>query len=920
MSLVLLKPLTIFLLGLFCIVLHTEKCNAQTAGLNNINGIKDSIKPEKDTVKKETRSTWSRLRKNVNAKINANTALPKKAVATVSKDVNTVKSKSVKKKIKKNMLDVKADNKLTSQTDTVLKVKQMNHTVTENVVQKKDSFSETVADTLNKDSLKKKVTTTFSKEKIENTLKSNVQIDDYKINKGDLRKKTGVANKANRKSFVKGKAQNLSGKLGVNKVVDPLKSNVDSAKHIDIKDVLKKQLTNNLKGTVSVGYEYGILPYVAADNYPTGGFKSEGRLSLLLLSLPVEVTYRYSTVKSVIGINNYFRLSYDATRYKEELDKKIAIKDQLKKAQLNKLQLDKQDMAMKMEYMKILSDLKLPAFNLPDMPDTSLHINKKLPNGLPDTLHLDSTRVLSYLSSKNEYARKKDSILKFTYECKAKYDEYKTLYDSLSGAIDKLSNFAENGKDLKGIDVQKKAGENSYVSKFQEKLKNIKKFEIGLCTPSYSLFLLSNAPLKGINMEYAGKESFLAVTYGTTMNTILYNPNTLQGKLQGARNFYNFFDFNNLSSGRKVLAVKGGKGQKEGTHLFAGILLGKGKMDYLTLTDPKYGKKESNVVVELDGKYKFSEVLSAEVMAGKSSVQTEDLSLEQIKNSFREIFSNYRSNAVQVKVNYELRKTKTKFQATGRLIDPYFKSFGVTFLRSDNIRYELKADQTITRNIKYSIAYRSEEDNLLGLINYKNTFQTVNNTLSIKMKKGFSLRLNYAPLLRTLRNNDEVIKDHNSISTAILSYVPKLKDTQANFNLLCSSYKITSDSGAINFNNFTYTHQFQFKNGFKTGLNASWFENTLKDTLNNNTYLGLVDIGYTTKDNNSFTIGGKVAYKPGIPTEFGFIAKATFKIYKTLFWEAEAEKILTGDYYNSLIDAKIKSFPYYISNKLIMNF
>jgi hypothetical protein len=919
MSLILVKPFVIFLLGLFCLVFYAERCHAQTASLGNTNGIKDSIKPGNDSLKKEATSVWSRFKKNAAATVKANTTNERKDIATVSNDVTTLKNRSSRKKIKKNIQDTKAENSLTPVTDAEPSdsLKKASRAVKEKAAQKKESFSKTVSDTLNKDSLKKQVSNTFSKEKIENTLKNKTSIDDYKISGDDLKRKTGFAGKANRKNVAKNKIQNLSGKLGVDKVTDPLKNGVDSAKHIDIKEILKKQLTNNVKGSISVGYEYGILPYASAESYPASGFKSEGRVSVLLLTLPVEVTYRYSTVKSVIGINNYFRISYDANRYKDELEKKMAIKDKLKKIQLDKLQLDKQDMAMKMEYMKVMSDLKLPEFKLPD---TSVSINKNVLNGLSDSLKLDSTKVLSYLKSKNEYSAKKDSILKFTYECKAKYEEYKKMYDSLSGAIDKLSNLSGDIKDYKNSDVKKKAGENSNVSKFQEKLKNIKKFEIGLCTPSYSLFLLSNAPLKGINMEYAGKEHFFAITYGTTMNTILYNPNTLQGKIQGARNFYNFFDFNNLSSGRKVLAVKGGRGQKEGTHLFAGILLGKGKMDYLTITDPKYGKKESNVIVEIDGKYKFSEVLSAEVIAGKSSVQTEDLSLQAIKTSFGEIFSYYRSNAIQAKLNYEIKKTKTKMQVSGRLVDPYFKSFGVTFLRSDNIRYELKADQVITRNIKYSMAYRNEEDNLLGLMNYKNTFQTVTNTLSIKLKKGISLRLNYSPLLRTLRNNNEVIKDHNSIATAILSYVPKLKDTQANFNLLCSRYKITSDSGDIDFNNFTYTHQFQFKNGFKTGLNASWFENTLKDTLNNDTYLGLVDIGYTTKDNNSFTLGGKIAYKPGIPTEFGFIAKATFKIYKTLFWEAEAEKILTGDYYNLLIDAKIKRFPYYISNKLIMNF
>jgi hypothetical protein len=426
--------------------------------------------------------------------------------------------------------------------------------------------------------------------------------------------------------------------------------------------------------------------------------------------------------------------------------------------------------------------------------------------------------------------------------------------------------------------------------------------------------------LKGINFEYQSSEHFFAVTYGTTLSTLLFNTNTLQGKIQGARNFYNYFDFNNLSNGRKILAIKGGKGQKAGTHFFAGLLIGKGKMDYLSLTDPKYGKKESNVVVEIDGKYKFNEFVNAELIMGKSSLQSEDVSINQLKKSFAELFSPYRSNALQARLNVDIRQTKTKIQLTGRLVDPYFKSFGVTFLRSDNVRYEVKADQPITKNIKYSIAYRREEDNLLGLINYKNTFTTIQNSLAVKFKNGLSLRLNYAPLLRTFKNENGLQKDHNSISTAVLAYVPKMKHVQANYSILYSKYRVSSDSGNIHFDNLTYSHQFQFENGFKTGTNASWFENTLKDTLNNNTYLAVVDVGYTSKEQNSFTVGGKMAYKPGIPLELGFIAKLTLKLYKTIFLETEAEKILIGDYYSSWIDAKIRSFPYYLSCKVIVNF
>jgi hypothetical protein len=913
MSFFVLKYLIVFLFGLFCISLCAGKCSAQSVGGNNLNGINDSIIPGKDSLRKKTVLTRNKIKQHAKITVGNNFSQEKKDAARISSDVNTVKSNSRKKKQKKSSKDVKEGNQRSTITDTLskdpLQLERRDQTVKKRTQHKTEVLSKTVSDTLNKDSLKGKVSNLFSKEKIEHTIKSTVPIADYKLDKEPLKQKSIFSTKRKRDNFIDSKKKTLSN--SASKMGHSIKKNIDSTKHISVRDVVKQQLKNNLKGSLSVGYEYGILPYAAPDNYPCGSFKSEGRLSFLILNLPLELSYRYTTIKSVIGINNYFRVSYDASRYKEELEKKTAVRERLKKINLDTLESVKQKIAMKMEYARMVGNIELPAFSLPD---TSL--NTKLPFKLADSLHLDSTRALSYLKKKDEYLRKKDSILRMKNEYMAMYDQYKTKYDSLTEVIHTLKNTG----DLKDFNVQDKIKTNSGLSKTESILKNIKKFEIGLCNPSYSLFLVSNAPLKGINFEYQSKTHFFAVTYGTTVNTLFFNPNTLQGKIQGARNFYNYFDFNSLSNGRKILVLKGGQGQKEGTHFFVGLLIGKGKMDYLTLTDPKYGKKESNVVAEIDGKYKFNESLNAEIILGKSSLQSEDLSINQLKKSFAELWSPYRSNALQAKINYDISQTKTKIQLTGRLIDPYFKSFGVSFLRSDNIRYEAKVDQVITKNIKYSIAYRREEDNLLGLINYKNTFTTIQNSLSIRFKKGLSLRLNYAPLIRTLRNGDELKKDNNSISTAVLAYVPKMKHVQANYSILYSKYRVTSDSGNIHFDNLTYSHQFQFENGFKTGANVSWFENTLKDTVNNNTYLGVVDIGYITKEQNSFTIGGKTAYKPGIPMEFGFLAKVTLKVYKTIFWEAEAEKIIIGDYYSSWINAKIKRFPYYLSSKVIINF
>ncbi len=728
--------------------------------------------------------------------------------------------------------------------------------------------------------------------------------------------------------LLKQKTENVAG--NIQSKPDTLLSK-GKAKLKQIKPGAKNLVKTQLKaikphGSISFGYEYGVLPFVSGDNYPSGGFKSEGNVSFLLMNVPLELTYYYTNIKNVIGINNYFRLSYDADRYKDQVSQKLSSKELVSKEQLGKLLSEQQKAAQKLEYLKFLNqnpDYKIPSadsLNIPNQNILPVDTTRPVMNSaayasMPDTSIISgyASHYADSIKNNNDYLRKKDSIANELAKYQAKYDSISDVVNSAKKQLEQIKSFQNNPSGLN----------NPYLTKAQQFLSNIKKFEIGLCYPNYSTFLANNIPVQGINVEYSRDNNFFAFTYGTTINNMI-NTNTLQGTIQNTRNLYNYFDFSNLSSGRKILSFKGGLGSKDGTHLYAGFLLGKGKSNYLQLNSPDHNSNgsstESNLVLELDARYKFSEQLSVDFVFGKSSVKEEDLSMEQIRKSINEIFSGYRSYAMMARINAGIKKSKTKLTFSTRWVDPFFKSYGIGFLRSDNLRFEVKAEQPITNKIKYTLAYRKEEDNLLRLYNYKNTLQTISNTLNFKITRQFNVRLIYAPLLRVLKSDQITIRDKNQISTVILTYTPKLKKVNLQFNALYSRYLITGDSASINFENVTYTHQLAFKSGFKTGTNISWFKNSLRDSLGNNTYLSVIDVGYTSKKENSIIIGYKMAYRIGMEPQHGFMLKAKIRVIKNLFWDAEIEKILIGDYYNSFTTWKINKFPYYCNTRLVLNF
>lgn len=795
-------------------------------------------------------------------------------------------------------------------------------------------------------------------------------------------------------------------KTALKKTKDSLSGQVKNRIMNNLNSVKKQILSVRPAGSLAVGYEYGVLPFVAGNRFPSGGWKAEGDVSFFIARLPVELTFSYTTIRQVIGLNNYFRLSYDAGRYKEQLAEQLGEKEQQLQNTLDKLKLQQQAVSQKIMFMHYLQ--KHPEYRIPakELKNKQLPgLGKKDSLQFRDSLQLRQDSISQLIAIYSFPAEQKDSLrysscpfdpvqdltcsfpaemqdsLRYTippaihvhepdgYYMKnakdmphpslskikngklaerfelpepsdsagaalsgytgksasekrdsisAQMSAYTARYDSLNMAMEEIKTGLAR---IKAYRKMPDIPENPYLSKIQQFMNHVKKLEIGLCHPSNSVFLLNNVPLQGLNFEYEKNKRFVSLAYGTTLNNMFYNPHTLEGVVQGARNYYNYFDFGNLEAGRKIIAVKGGIGTKESSHLFAGFLIGKGKTDYLfPVADPDAASRETNMVVELDGKYVFSPRLSAELSLGKSSVQENDLNMEQLKRCVNEVFSGFRSYALQTKLNMAVKKTNTAFAFTARWVDPYFKSFGLGFLRSDNLRFEIRADQAITRKVKYTLALRREEDNLLKLYDYKNTLYSISNSVQMKLTRQFTVRLMYTPLFRTLKTDDATVNDRNAISTAVVTWLPKSKKINAQFNLLYSRYLVSGDSGAINFENFSYSNQLLFRSGFKADMNVSWFKNALTDTLGNDTYLGVADIGYTTKKRHSFTIGGKIACRAGIAPQYGFLAKAVLRIYKNLYWEAEAEKIIIGDYYNSFDSSAIEQFPYLCKTRLVINF
>ncbi|MHB8259772.1 MAG: hypothetical protein ACYDCN_01010 [Bacteroidia bacterium] len=695
-----------------------------------------------------------------------------------------------------------------------------------------------------------------------------------------------------------------------------------------------KNFIQTTHGNITAGYDYGVIPFAANTKYPTGYFNSQGNLSFIALGIPLIATYYYSTLKNVAGLNNYFRISFDATRYKEMMRGNGVAKVDEETKKLNILTSLKQTLLQKLAFSEAYKNTLPPEKSLTDgfvkykngyndintdslmrenskiTFDTSLTQNQKdsltksKPSSIMKSAYTDSIqRVLSHLY-------KSDST---SYEINQYTKQLKKIDQEMNSIQNKLDNF-QNPQTL--------AENNPYLKKYQSVLTGIKKFDVGLCYPNYSTFLVSGSTVKGINIEWE-KKFYFAATLGKTINTVMTTNNVIQNQLQTGRNLYNYFDFNNVKDSRKIAAMKFGIGKKEASHLYVGFLYGVGLPSYISASPQT--TLEKNLVLEIDGRIVLDKSNTLDVIYGKSALYQQDGSvvLNSENSGSHYLFSKYRSNGGLVRFTSQIKKTKTKIIATGKMVDPFFNSYGVGFMRSDNIRYEIKVEQEITPKIKFSGFYRKDRDNILNTFTYTTDLQTFGATLNVKVNKRLTAKASYMPVIQNIVSKDsgaQNIHHINNITTAVITYAPKSKKFNSFINVVYSNYQLSGTNGkSNNFQNYNVNNTTIINQHFKTNLALNYFLNNDNDSLNNSTTLFSGDVSYITNKGMTIMLGGKYAYNNLIKEQIGGLLKINIPIISHIHLEVYGEKLVLGDFYNSYNMIDIKRFPFYCYGKMVIN-
>lgn len=664
----------------------------------------------------------------------------------------------------------------------------------------------------------------------------------------------------------------------------------------------------SVHGNISNQYDYGIIPYYMANNsFPGSLFKSTGNLKVRIGKLPLLVDYFYATPKFLTGLNNYFTIRFDVSEYENSINK--AKQNQISeiKGRIDSLSKGKQLLYQQMALIEAKKSGMLKMPGVPDLPQVPVIETNTLnvPNNADSLVRDSVTKYLSHNDSLNAIYNSIDTSIGTVNKLKTMYEQLAGMESKLNKDLKLLENPA-SGEQLKNI----KDGDK-YTGFFT----GVKKFEAGLCYPTYSTFMLSQVALKGINLNYGREKYFVNTSVGKTVVGYSVQPGN-SSILNQVQNLTSLVDWKLNQNEKQVAALQAGLGKEDGSYIAIGGLAGRGSKG-LNGSDVL-----ANYVFEVKARYVYK-TFGAEGAFAKSYVKDNNPGVISTEFTGSQSALGW-NNAYLGKLFGTIPKVNTKLQLQVRTIEPFFRSYGMSFTRADVVRTEFKAEQPIEKKIKLSFGYRRDEDNLKSLYSIKTILENYSYGARVKLfRKRLEIALNYNDIYQSINDKVTAIGKniHSDVKTVVVSYVPRTKKISSTNTFLYSIYQLNDGNVKNQLENFTFSSY----NGIKkvrVNITNTYIRNTITDSLNfNNLVNNNLELNYQIGKSLSIGAGGKHAYNiDSGDNQYGYNATITYNVSKFASVEVKGEKLVIGDFFNSLNYQKINDNPYYGYAKLLLFF
>lgn len=682
--------------------------------------------------------------------------------------------------------------------------------------------------------------------------------------------------------------------------------------HATQPDSSNKKLPLFYEASVKAGYHYGFIQgYTFDQSFPDQLFLTEGNMGLRLFKLPFQVEYRYATMQIPYGLNNYFRIKFDASQYLRDLEMKKQGLNKLNTMNLDSVYLKRQELMKKLLYRRYqvseMLRLKKDSLQLA-VPDS---LTDKLPpiprNGLPDSLRFDFPQKPGM--PQNPIV---DSLQELTKD-----------YNSLLGAVQKTQAVADSLEKLKQLQdfntpQDSTALYKKELQKRKQKIFRLNSFELGTCFPNNSYLMYGTLPVNGVFTDFEYQGVYVSFLYGEVMNNFLFANTFFERQLLSTKNVTNFFDFSRTNRGRKVTAFKIGKGRFQDNHVHVGFLYGLGMKNYgdtALISDIDLQPKQSNAVLELSSRYKIKKH-QFEFALAKSVLG--DHRAGGLMNGLLDFDKTY-SLAGVVIYSTSFFKEKTRLKVLVRHLQPYYQSFGLGFMNSDYLRVNVKVDQRIGKKLTVGGFVKNDVDNLYNLVSLTNNIFNYGVNTGLRIGRSWNIRLTYNPIVQKITDNQSglVTRLNNCLYNANVSFTKRRKKTTWQSNVNYNYFALNDFNGKENtFQNITASHSVNF--GRTTiSLTSTYFSTNIIDSLDPNNFMNGLTVSFNVKK-VSLRLGAKHFSNLAGTQDYGALLGIVIPLNKYFALSLEGQKFVMGDYFLTNNALPLNKVPYYFGASVLV--
>ncbi len=677
---------------------------------------------------------------------------------------------------------------------------------------------------------------------------------------------------------------------------------------------------------IGVGFEYGLLRgYIDPDaTDPLQVFNIRGDVSIGVKNIPLLVSFNYSTWQNPLGVNNFFRITLDQSRFSNLNTNLKSEGRSFYDEKINEVKSKKSDVLKRMNFGEVL--MQKYKREMEQRNKDRLNYERELKK-----LELEEQSQSGLNSGADTLgtSAKRDSLKRKHDEAKALADKALLVYDSLQSVYQKAQeilgfynglqsdlttqkdqylNKFNTGKDNYSMDN----GTNALGKKKGLGIENIRNFELGLSYPQLSGLGTGGVPVQGINIEIEKNDWYYAVCAGIMQNNLMMTTDATYNKFFNTQNLMNQFDFRNIRDRGLITQVRFGRGTKEATHAHIAF-------SYLSnALSSQFNSQDQEATVpsvglELDLRYvpKNNDHIAFDFVYGKSSRYE---SVTTSSDAFTSVFSNERTHAALVRVTQRLEKIKTQIITSARWIDPFAdtRSYGV--VQPNHFRVETRTIHNVSKNFRFGLNYRQDMGNIA--LRSDSTTQLYVGGFFVDALLGDNFTVfgsaNYVNF--TQRSPQSNMNQVNYMLNGGIATSYKLFDTEHNLIINYGDNLITDTSSTGTFRTLNIQKSTKLRKGKNAFILGYFFIND-PALFQATSYIVGDEFTWNFKK-MKITGGLKVAYNEELDWNWGGKIEMTYPIAKFAELFIGAEKLILGDFFNNYNRTLYDTFPFAFTTRI----